>query len=166
MITGVRAGCARTSFGAAHAVTHRKAVSRSVAQSAGQVGRGNAHGEGMACGERPLRFRRESVTAVPQLEDGQLRLGRVRVHDPVRGDAEPLVRRFLPVQVDEGGARRPDLNHLRGSVQCHRAQSGDRTHARCPARGPGGSRRARTGRGDSGVPVRLSGQLRGQPVPG
>jgi hypothetical protein len=48
--------------------------------------------------------------AVPQLEDGQLRLGRVRVHDPVRGDAEPLVRGFLPVQVDQGGAGRADLN--------------------------------------------------------
>jgi hypothetical protein len=48
--------------------------------------------------------------AVPQLEDGQLRLGRVRVHDPVRRDAEPLVCGFLPVKVDERGAGRADLH--------------------------------------------------------
>ena len=61
-----------------------------------------------AGGERPRGFRRESVTAGPQFEDGQLRLWRIWVHYQVRGDAEPLVRGFLPVQVDEGGARRPE----------------------------------------------------------
>jgi len=43
----------------------------------------------------PGVFAAGSVAAVPQLEDGQFRLWRVRVHDPVRGDAEPLVRGFL-----------------------------------------------------------------------
>jgi hypothetical protein len=45
-----------------------------------------------------------SVTALPPLEDGQFRLGRVRVQDPVGRDAEPLVRGLFPVQVDERGA--------------------------------------------------------------
>ena len=49
------------------------------------MGRGDGHGEGAVSGERPWRFRGESVTSVPQLEDGQLRLWGVRVHDPVRG---------------------------------------------------------------------------------
>ena len=41
------------------------------------------------------RFRRENIAAVPQFEDGQPLQGRVRVHHPVRRDAEPLIRGFL-----------------------------------------------------------------------
>ena len=53
----------------------------------------------------------QGVTAVPQLEDIQVRLPQIRVHNPVRVDAELLVRGFLPVQIDEGSAGRPDLDH-------------------------------------------------------
>ena len=82
-------------------------VSGSAAQSYDQAGQGDGHGEGAVGGERPWRLRGGSVTAVPQLEDGQFWPWRVRVHDPVRGDAEPLVRGFLPVKVDQGGTWRP-----------------------------------------------------------
>jgi hypothetical protein len=56
------------------------------------------------------------VATVPQLEDGQFRLGRLRVHNPVSWHAETLIGGLLPAQVDERCARRANLDHEQGRL--------------------------------------------------
>jgi enoyl-CoA hydratase len=94
------------------AVLDRSRAQRGLAEQApGQAGGSDGHGKRMRHGERLSRRRLEDVTAVAQFEDGELGPCRFRVHDPVRRDAELLVRRLLPVQIDERGARRADFDH-------------------------------------------------------
>jgi enoyl-CoA hydratase len=80
-------------------------------QAPGQAGGGDGHRKRMRHGERLSRCRLEDVTAAAQFEDGELGPSWFRVHDPVRRDAELFVRRLLPVQVDQRGARRPNLDN-------------------------------------------------------